>query len=250
MNVLKNISPLSAKRGGGISAFSIAHSFLHDGVDEYMSIPKADLENVITGSNKRFTHTFTFMKTDNLQFNALFGSDGGLFYRIDSSNKMVLNFHNGTVSKTIIFSDAFTTGLWYTIMVTYDYSLTLGNRVEMYINNVLATKTADAADVLIGSPTSLFYIARYSSAALMFAGYIGAISLVNRVLTLSERTDYFKGGKPKDPQALFGVDCKWFHNPDNSTWDGVKHTIIDISNSVTAESSNMEEADLTTVTTY
>jgi hypothetical protein len=241
----------SGKFGSSIvgGAFSIDHSFLLDGVNEYFTIPKAQLDSVITGSNKIFTHSFTFYKTDDLQLNTLFGSDNALFYRIDTANKLTINFHNGTVSKTVTWSDVFATATWYTIDVVYDYSLTLGNRTEMYINGVLATKLTDNADTIIGSPTTYFYIGRYSSTSFMFTGSINQIGLTDTALNQTQITEKYNSGKPLNPQTLYEANNKWFFNPDNGGTTA-QFPVVDSINSVTATSVNLEDSDLTTTTPY
>jgi hypothetical protein len=218
-------------------------SFEFDGVNEYFTIPKAQIESVISGSNKTFTQSFTFYKTDDLQLNSIFGDDVGLFYRIDTANKLTINLYNGAVSKTVTWSNVFATATWYTIDVVYDYSLTLGNRVEMYINGVLATKLTDNADTIIGSPTTSFYIGRYSSTSFMFTGYINQTSLTDTALTSLQITEKYNNGNPLNPQTLYGANNKWFFNPDDSGATA-QFSVLDSVNSITATSVNLEDADL------
>ena len=82
-----------------------------------------------------------------------------------------------------------------------------------------------------------------------YNGYIQSLSVVNTVLSLDDHINYYNNGKPKNPQMLFGANCKYFFNPDNSN-DTAQFAVTDRINSITATSINMENADLTTVTPY
>ena len=232
-----------------VGVFKSLCSFLFDGVNEYLTIPKADLEQYFSGSNKSFSIN-TVIKRNSIGSNHTYslsnwGSGNGFLMRIDSANPLRLYMYNSSgISKNAYTVNTFTsTTDWYSITVVFDHTKPLGSRIIFMvngINEVTASDTieADMAAVIISD----FKIAAQGTSNI-FDGYINQVSVIDRAITLLEHQDWYKNGKPKNPQKVFGTNCVYFMNPSNGVWNGFDYITTDAVNSITATSTNMEEAD-------
>jgi len=246
LSPLRYINPISGNRGGS-SAFSIAKSFYFDGVNEYFTIPQADLSSYLSGSGKSFTINL-LVKPFLGSVDYLFANNDFSFaLRVDASNRLQLIGRDGAFNYALS-TDTLTNGVWQLLTLTYNSSLTLGNRAEMYVNGTILTKSIDTLGVNIDSPTLDYQIGAKNSTE-VFYGYINSFSVLDIPLSQSQITQLYNNGKPKNPQDLFGADCKYFFNPDNSG-DTAQFSVVDSVNSITATSVNMEDADKTTETPY
>lgn len=244
-----NISPLAKKISG---FFSIANSFYGDGVNNYFSIPYADLGSYLNGSNLKFSISF-FVKRDSVASeHSLLTNWGGVPQsfmtrflatdQIDCTNR--LSSANGNLRTVGTFTD---TNTWYGITITFDYSQTVGNRGKIFVNGVdeaVLDTLKNGTDI---STLSFYLMSRQFSN--YFEGSLLQVFLTDDVMSLSEHQNWYNNGKPKDGQALFGSRTKWSFNPDNSG-STAQFSVLDSVNSITATSANMVDADKTTVTPY
>ena len=246
LSPLRYINPLNCNRGGS-AAFSIAKSFYLDGVDECFTIPQADLSTYLSGSGKSFTINI-LVKPFLGSVDYLFANNDFSFaIRVDASNKLQLICRDGGFNSSLS-SDTLTDGVWQLLTLTYNSSLTLGNRAQMYIDSTILTKSNDILGSNIDSPTLDYQIGAKNSVAGLY-GYINSFSVLDIALSQSQITELYNNGKPKDAQALFGSNCIFFFNADNSG-DTAQFSVVDSVNSITATSINMEDADKTTETPY
>jgi len=225
--------------------FTIAKSFLLDGVDEYFDVELPQ----IGGAGKRFTNSFMIKRNSlGVRHGLLTSLDvtGQVYYRFDAANNLVLNMNNGTIARVVTFSNVFnSTSDWYFINVVYDSTLSSGNRTEMYINGVLANKTADASDTMLRATTN------YTLGKTVideFDGLINHFSVIDKPLTATEIATYYNSGLPLSPTSEFSSDCSYFFNPENGVFDGSNWEVEN--QGITATSVNMEDADKTTDNPY
>jgi hypothetical protein len=251
LSPLRYINPISGNRGG--SAFSIAKSFYLDGVDEYFTIPNADLSSVLQGVvQASFNFTFKFTNDDNFTLWGNGNINRGIFIGYaQSSNFIQMYYYNEfSQAKYIRFpSSAFTVNAWNNATFTIDTTTVSNNK--LFVNGA---EISPDTSTLISSQEVLttaddFSIGLSIAGFGNYDGYINQISVIDRVISLSEHQSWYNNGKPKDPQALFGANCKYFFNPDNSG-DTAQFSVVDSVNSITATSVNMVDADKTPITPY
>ena len=244
LSPLRYINPLNCNRVGS-AAFSIAKSFYLDGVDEAFFTNDANLRSVYMGANKKFSFSISFYLTEINKTQVLFSNWGpnSIMLRIESTN--IIRCYNGG-GGACLSTEIVSVG-WNFFTFTYDYSESLGLRGKMYLNGSTLTVT----DSLVDSFPELVTVTLFGTKATVefLNGYISQFSFTDTVLTPTEITTYYNNGKPKDPQVLFGTNCKFFFNPDNSN-DTAQFNVVDSVNSITATSVNMEDADKTTITPY
>ena len=244
------ISPLKistlARKGGSI--FSITNSFSFDGVDEYMTIPNADLSSYLQGAGKKFTFNFSIYPFAIGDTDYLFANNDFSFaIRVDTNGKVQIIGRDGAFNYALS-TDFLNGNIWQFVTISYDSSLTLGNRAEIYINGILSGKSVDTMESTIDTSVVDYQIGAKDGVS-SFNGSINQISVLDKVLNQTEVLDWYNNGKPKNPQTLFGTDCKFFFNPDNSG-ASAPFTVTDSINNINATSVNMEDADKTTVTPY
>jgi hypothetical protein len=253
LSPLRYINPISGNRGGS-AAFSISKSFYLDGVDEYFTIPNADLSGVLQGVVQA-SFNFTFKFSDDNNF-TLWGNglvDRGIFIGYAQSANFLQIYYYNQISQIRYLrfpSSAFVVNDWNNATFTID-TTTVSN-IKLFVDGVEISPIASQGltnneEVLTTSDdfTIGLSIAAYGN----FGGYISQISVIDRVISLSEHQNWYNNGTPKNPQQLFGSNCKFFFNPDNSG-DTAQFSVVDSVNSITATSVNMEDADKTTETPY
>jgi len=229
--------------------FSIASSFLLDGVNEGFyttDIPK--FEALLSG-DVEFSMTFSFRRGSLGTDQALFGDNSSRFMIriIGLTNRLQVDFDDGTTQGKSVGSTAIiSTTEWQTAVITFNYANPLGSRTGIYLNGVdetpvdLTTKSMmTGSNVYIGLRSGVNY----------WNGNMGQVSIIDRVLTPSEISNWHNSGKPKDPQALFGNDTKYFFNPDNSG-STAEFTVLDSFNDITMISFNLEDQDKTNQNPY
>lgn len=235
---------------GGLSnysgqSFSIAKSFYFDGLAQYFSIPQADLSTYLSGSGKSFSINFLIKPFLGAVDYLFANNDFSFAIRVDASNKLQFIGRDGAFLSALS-NESLTNGVWQFVTVTYNSSLTLGNRVEIYVNGTILTKSIDTLDANIDSPTLDYQIGAKNSTE-GFYGYINSFSVLDIALSQSQITQLYNNGKPKDPQQLFGVNCVYNFNPDNSG-DTSPFTVTN--QGITATSINMTDANKTPITPY
>ena len=231
------------------SSFIVASSFLLDGVNEGFyttDIPK--FEALLSG-DVGFTMTFSFKRGAIGTDQALFGDHGSRFMIriIGLTNRLQVDLDDGTTQAKSVGSTAITsTTEWQTAVITFNYANPLGSRTGIYLNGVdeapvdATTKSLmNGSNIYIGLRSGVNY----------WNGNMGQVSIIDRVLTPSEISNWHNSGQPKDPQALFGNDTKYFFNPDNSG-STAEFTVLDSVNDITMVSFNLEDQDKTNQTPY
>lgn len=241
--------------GRGESAFTIAKSFYLDGVDEYFQLSNTNLDSVMVGSNLQFTILTSIKRTELSILNSLFakddvGANRSFWFRFQNTNQCEFILNDGISLKTDKWN--FSTDLteWYHLALVFDYTDS-GNFATLYSNGSLIAKTTQATisgNIATGS-------ANYnigSSSAPSFYGHLyqNQLAVLDTPLSLAQYQNWYNNGNPKDPQQLFGSNCKFFFNPDNRTGDTAQFSVVDSVNSITATSVNLEDEDLSPLTPY
>jgi hypothetical protein len=238
-------------RGDGVvgGAFSIANSFLLDGINEYFTIPQADLIGTLSGSNKTITYGFTVQRFGGLGTQQMIFNVNNLssFYIMFNSANIITLIQQDSGAKTLNSTTVTTTGVWYNVLITYDPTQALGSRGKIYINNVDTTNT-DTLTTTIDAPTDDYRIGIRGTVNDLIA-YVNQVFVLDVIPTSNQRTSFYNAGKPKNPQTFFGANCKAFYNPDTSGATA-QFVMTDSVNSTSATSVNLEDADKTTVTPY
>jgi len=249
-NTIRNTT--SSQRGKG---FSIANSFLLDGVDEKFNLgTQANWTNYVAGQ-KQFSVFFMIKRVNTggalvTSLAGQYGSSGSRAFRFTIFNDMINmgvfdstnsgGFMNGS---TVLNS----TSLWYGITYTYDYSQALGSRGKIYLNSVEETLASETLKSDIKIQTLGVELGK--SETNYGNIYISSGGLVNRVATQTEITNWYNNGKPKNLIDVFGTDCKDSINPDTSG-NTAQFTMNDGTNPATWTSVNLEDIDKTTITPY
>lgn len=249
---IANRNTIDSKRGGA-SAFSIEHSFYFDAIDNQFTYSGSDftyLKGFLSGNQKKFTSRVVVKRDSIGSTQAFFSSSGSeLFLRFDANNTIKLGTKDGGVFKFATWSNTYTSlTQWLVIDLVMDGTLTLGNRAELYVNNVLQTKTADAVTADIDTLTGAVGIGTRGGGD-MLKGYINQLSFLDVIETPTQRTNFYNGGKPLDSQAQMGVNCIGQFNPDNSG-STAQFTVNDPVNNIDAVSTNLVDGNKTTTTPY
>jgi len=238
---------------GGLSnyfgnQFSIAKSFYFDGVSKYMQTNNT----VSCLDSQNFSMEF-YVKRPRLNKEVvLFNRNNVYRLRIDTSDNLLFYANNSSgVSKNSFSTDpslktALNTTDWLHIVATYQYDRT-PKKMFFYVNGVEYISSVESLDGTLRAETAFINFFKYSSVS--YESYLNRASFYDITLTSSQVTDLYNNGKPKDPQALFGANCKFFFNPDNSG-DTAQFTVTDSTNSIDATSVNMSSEDKTPLTPY
>jgi len=257
LSPLRYINPISGNRGGS-AAFSIAKSFYLDGVDEEFSLGnEASLNSFMVGTNLQFTILFAVKRSELARLQGIFSKDDvslnrSFWMRFQTTNAFEFICNDTFSNKTDKWAGFTNTTDFYIGALVYDYT-DAGVITKLYCNGSLVTKTSQALiNGNINSTSSDYIIAGddiVGGSTFNYNGYINQIATLNIPITEAQYLSWYNNGKPKDAQALFGSNCKYFFNPDNSG-DTAQFTVTDSVNSITATSVNMEDADKTTITPY
>ena len=251
--------PLLNTIGNNISSvwngsFSIANSFLLDGVDEsFTAIAHAKINPYVTGTNKQFTVLFSFKRNSGLgvlkiPFGNYNGTAWSMIIEIETNNSISLYQRDVVTTKQLgsSASSVGSAGVWYNVAFVIDGVTPSNSKILVNDVDVTGTNTLSSNATILAND---FAMGQAGNNTLYTAINVLQKGLIDRVLTPTETTNWYNLGKPKSPELLFGTDCKMFLNPDNSGATA-PFTITDSVNSVTATSVNMETADKTTDTPY
>ena len=232
------------------NTFKINWSFLFDGVSEYFTIPNAALNDLFKSSND-FT-LITAFKITNLPTSGNYGlvsnNSGGAFtmslYYNTTKRLILQTFFAGYPS---IQTSAFiTANTWYFLVAVIDKTTPANNK--MYINGVNDVNSNSLGT--FGNNTYDYVLAaRNQGGGQYLDGNMGYVAVINRTLSNSEADDIYNSGKPLNPISRFGVDCKYFFNPNNSG-STAQFSVVDSKHSITAVSTNLEDADKVNDTMY
>ena len=234
--------------GFGEVPFSIAHSFLFDGIDEYFSIPTLDLSTILSGTNNPWSITFLILPLSVTSTNYIF-DNGKVRIRQQSNGRLWIRFVDAGVNKTSEAIGIFmTNGVWKYITVSYDPSQSAGSMLTVYHNGVTATMASDSATNNIDVPVVPNRVGINISSVSPLNGNVAMISFRDEPTTSGEDTIAYNGGTPLNPDDLYGSNSVRNWIADNST-DTAQFTWTDTKGS-DATSVNMEDADKTTTTPY
>ena len=256
LSPLRYINPISGNRGGS-AGFSIAKSFYLDGVDEYFNADDVYTNNstdtvgtlsVVVKSVDILPSAVSFIVTFARSTTDL--SSTGISQK--TTGEVQITYVNSSSVKWVVVTDnPIDLTSWTKIDLVQDGVLPI-----IYINGVAVAQTTTVStnttlwlnDVVLDN----FRIGqqdRTGGTTYDFNGYVSQVSYLNTNISAAQILDLYNNGKPKNPQSLFGANCKYFFNPDNSG-DTAQFTVTDSTNSITATSVNMEDADKTTETPY
>jgi len=228
---------------GGLSnyfgnQFSIEKSFYLDGVNEYFTIPNADIVNIMSGTAKSFTIAFVMKRVklgDVRFFNNL--STNGFLFRFDSANSLDILTKDSGVTKQIKTTSLTDLSDFYIVSVSIDG--TTPSNSKIYINGAAATLSANTLSGQTDDSGLDFSLGDNE--------YINYFGLKSGTHTLDEHISWYNNGKPKEAAKVFG-DFDFDFNPDRST--STAQFTVDCLNGISITSSNMEDEDLSPLTPY
>lgn len=233
-----------------IFGFKINSSFLFNGVNKSFSIPNAALVSLLSGSACKFSISAMFY-LNATKINTIIGNwtspNHSFTIYIHSSGRLFFTQRSSATTKNCSSVETLATSAWHFITVNFDYSKSLGLRGELFANGVQLT-TSDVLGDVFDISTIDYTIGTYGNSNFL-NGNLVLISINNLPMTLPEHINFYNNGKPKNPQTLFGANCKYFFNPDNSG-STAQFTVTDSVNSINSVSVNMIDADKTTTTPY
>jgi concanavalin A-like lectin/glucanase superfamily protein/putative esterase len=162
-----------------------------DGVNDYVSVPDASsLDNtsaltiafwvkptILDGSPRGIVSKRTAPSIQDA-YSVFFSTGNRLFVDIDTSND---RFSTNTV---------FLTNTWYHVAVTYDGTLALASRVNVYVNGV-RDKTAGETSASIPNYGSSLTLGKLGGTTSYFAGSLDDVRIYNRALTATEVSSLF-----------------------------------------------------------
>ena len=252
LSPLRYINPISGNRGGS-AAFSIAKSFYLDGVDEYFQLSNTDLDSVMVGSNLQFTILTSVKRNELSRLQSLFAKDNvgasrSFWLRFQSTNDLEFVVNDGLSIKTDKWNFSTDLTQWYHLAIVFDYTDS-GNFASLYSNGSLVAKTTQATisgNIATGSAN--YHIGSSSTPGFYADLYQNQLAVLDTPLSLAQYQNWYNNGQPKNPQSLFGSNCKFFFNPDDRSGDTAQFSVTN--QGITATSVNLENADLTSITPY
>ena len=243
--------------GSSSSAFIIANSFLLDGVDEYFNADSlvANVSSDTVGTINVLTKSVNILPSAVARitsFGYTTGQEGIDIAQLTTGEVRLLCQLGGTIQYNVTTDSAIDLTSWTLISIIQD-----GVQPKILINGVEIAQTTtnpNGLSVWLSSLTNIdnFRIGQFSRNSTInydYNGYISHISYLNTNISTAQCLDFYNEGQPKNPQILFGANCKFFFNPDNSG-DTAQFSVVDSVNSITATSVNLEDADKTTETPY
>ena len=127
-------------------------------------------------------------------YSIFFYTNNRLYIDIDSNNN---RFYSNTV---------FNKDNWYYIVLTYDGTLALSQRVKLYVNSAL-DKTASESSVFIPNYNSNLYIGTLNAGyARAFVGMIDEVKIYNEALAVSEIQKHYAEGLARYRDLVFKND--------------------------------------------
>ena len=246
-----NSSPLAQRRTSG-GVFFNNFSFLIDGTNEQFTIPNADLSTILQGN---VTASLNFVFYPLTQINFLLWSNGttnrGIYiYWLSSSIGIRYNrVSDGTLRQINFPASAFVINAWNFVTFTIDTSTGQGTLKANGVEITLSSSTMGVGDLVINNVDNFILGGGGTAGFTNLNGYINQMSIVNRIISLSEHQDWYNSGKPLSSQDFFDIDNKLFFNSDNSG-SVAQFSVVDSVNSITATSENLETADKVSFVPY
>jgi len=250
---IKKTSPLAQRRTSE-SVFFNNFSFLIDGTNEQFTIPNADLSTILQGN---VTASLNFVFYPLTQTNFLLWSNGKthpnrgihVFWSSSSIGVKYNRVSDGTIRGINFPASAFVINAWNFVTFTID---TVTGQGTLKANGIEITSTSStmvAGDMVISNSDNFIFGGGETGAFTNLNGYINQMSIVNRIISLSEHQDWYNSGKPLSSQDFFDIDNKLFFNSDNSG-SVAQFSVVDSVNSITATSENLETADKVSFVPY
>jgi len=250
---IKKTSPLAQRRTSE-SVFFNNFSFLIDGTNEQFTIPNADLSTILQGN---VTASLNFVFYPLTQTNFLLWSNGKthpnrgihVFWSSSSIGVKYNRVSDGTIRGINFPASAFVINAWNFVTLTID---TVTGQGTLKANGIEITSTSStmvAGDMVISNSDNFIFGGGETGAFTNLNGYINQMSIVNRIISLSEHQDWYNSGKPLNSQDYFSTDNKLFFNSDNSG-SVAQFSVVDSVNSITATSENLETADKVSFVPY
>ena len=252
------ISPFVSRIASGSTVFTINNSFLLDGVNEYFNVDSL-IPNIATdtvGTINILTKSVNQFPSSTARIVSLSDTVGTV------SNINIVQNTSGTISIAAILNGVIQFQVQTTAAIDLR-SWTLISVVQnatqpiIYINGIAVAKTnltSTNLTIWMSGLTSIdnFRIGQQSRNGVIdynYNGYFSQLSYLDTNISAAQVLSFYNNGKPKNPITLFGSNCKFFFNPDNSG-STAQFTVTDSINSINAASVNMEDADKTTTTPY
>lgn len=247
--MLNQVQFLTASKG-----FKIDHSFSLDGINKYFTIPNAALGSVLSGASKKFTINI-LVKRGSIGTNQgiIAAWDAGqqsILFRFNTTNKLNFLMKDGAVTKSATSTNSFTdTSNFIWITLSYDASLTLGNRTQFKVNGIAESTSSDTTTANIDTGTSLYHIGSQTGTTNTLDGNQSLLFIRDDMTTTIESLADYNAGKPLSGLITYGANCVYQFNPDKSGATA-QFSVLDSVNSITATSVNLINSDKTTVTPY
>lgn len=243
----------------GSKKFVNSKSLIFDGVNERFflnSIIYDIIQPLVSGAGKKFSFVFRIKKLASpAVFHYLFSNSG-------TNRQIEVDWNTGNNLQFLAFSsnDNYTywqttaafnsTATGYTIIVTYDATLAITDRVTINVNGV------DAARSTTNVGTGLNQIAAVPGQTLTIMSngannptnaYFAEMMFFSKVLTATEKTLIYNGGACLNPVGLIpGLEI-WLP-AENAMHNGTDFILNEGQGNGTATSVNMEANDLVNVT--
>lgn len=190
--ILPSFAGIAKPSGGGGSSFSNSFTAALDGTNDYLNIPSSTDFDFGAGD---FSFTFWMRATSRQSY-------GGLFYRASTyrlkfqASDSVMNLQMvGIELAGIINHGSSLLNNWHHIMIIRD-----GTSVTGYVDNsVSATKTV-STQTLSSAGNPMFW---GDNGAQNLGGQLDEISIFNRALSSSERTQIYNSGASYDIDTNF-----------------------------------------------
>jgi hypothetical protein len=224
---------------------SFNKSMVFDGIDDEMAIPNASIRNVFDGTTE-FTIGFvcTMVKDVSVLFAGEVNAprDPYLIYT-RSLEKLRFDYWNsdGVQNSVTFLNVIISEGSMSHIVFTVDI---LNGNGDLYINEVKFPSGTVAHPKAFFTTNVDYSIGNGIAGFSNYEGLINAMFLINRKITDLEATTIYNDGSLLNPIDIFGTDCKYLFNPENSVWNGSNYVNTDAVNNVIATSSNMVESSL------
>ena len=238
---------------GGTSISKIQNSLLFDGINECMNTLSANIPDVISGTDSRYTINVLFKLQTNISGEFLFTKrNGGLTdflfeLRLSLSGSSIwYRMANATDSTGDVLASSLiplNTVDWFLLSV-----VGAGSNSKIYVNGVDVTSSnqlKDGKSYGRGSMGTYWQINGFNNTFLNnFNGYLGQLNILNKAISLAEHQSLWNSGCPKlvgDVIPLGDIAANIIE--DNYSWNG-----SNIVAPYSMSSTNMEETDITTVT--
>jgi hypothetical protein len=238
---------------GGTPAFSNVNSFSFDGVDDFFLGTSTYSE-----LNETTKATWSIWLKPNL-------SGTGMISRVStstSSSAFVYQFFvlasgevlmqiGDTTRRARTGTNYLTANVWSHILVTYNGTLSNGNKTKIFVNGIDSTSTDGTTATRLNPANYSLQIGRRDfGTGTNYGGLMDEFAIWNNTtLTPTQSLEIYNGGVPNDLNTLPTATqpTTWQRFGDNgATWNGVAWTMTDVNGSYINRGVNMSAANKTT----